>query len=89
VDWGCTGIVNVYPAFGPAKAGRLAAKHSRERRRYRKRRSHDELYNIIYFQDYHLTTISLYGFHRKQGANTRIRGNKLRLSASWFQGRKL
>jgi len=84
-DWGCTGIVNVYPAFGSAKAGRLAAKHSREQRLHRKRRSYDKLHYIIYFNNYHLTMISLYGFHGKQGANERICGNKPRQGAGSFR----
>ena len=49
-------------------------------------RSYDEI-EISYISLYYpLTMISLYGFHRKEGAETRIRGNKPRRGAGSFQG---
>ena len=48
--------------------------------------SYGKSYYLIYLLYYHLTMISLYGFHRKQGAHTRIRGNKLRQGAGSFRG---
>ncbi len=41
---------------------------------------------LIYFDNYPLTMVSLYGFQRKEGAGTKIRGNKPRRGAGSFQG---
>src|SRR6478672_8214217 len=48
--------------------------------------SYDEIRYIIYFDNYPLTMVSLYGFQRKQGAETKICGSKPQRGAGSYQG---
>src|SRR5260221_9036762 len=52
--------------FWAREGGRLAGKHNRDWRPYAESRSYGEIINIIYLSHYHLTMLSVYGFHRKR-----------------------
>ncbi len=54
------------PAFGPATTTGDQPADIQARGRIANDHMYDKIYYTIYFSDYHLTMVSLYGFHQKK-----------------------